>query len=104
MAEKLPYLARKVMELREAAGLSMYELAKRAGLTNQSLSLIEKGQRGANWETIQRLSKVLGVSCEAFADPGLDFPEQPDEPPKRGRPPKASTPAEKPARKRKKGE
>jgi transcriptional regulator with XRE-family HTH domain len=75
--------------------VSQYELAKRAGVTRQALSLLEMGEREPNWETVQRLSAALGVDCREFVDPGLKLPErEPSRP--RGRPPKAA-PATPPA-------
>jgi transcriptional regulator with XRE-family HTH domain len=58
--------ARRLTELREAAGLSQYEVAKRAGVTRQTLSRLEMGESVPSWPTVQALAKALGVSCEAF--------------------------------------
>ena len=64
---------------------SKYRLAELSGITSQALSLLELGTRLPNWETVQRLAKALGVSCEEFNDPALQLPEA--QPPKKaGRP------------------
>jgi transcriptional regulator with XRE-family HTH domain len=79
--------ARRLGELREAAGLSQYELARRAGLTRQTLSRLEMGDSEPSWGTVQMLAAVLGVDCRAFADPSIKPPAI--EPPRpRGRPKK----------------
>jgi len=69
-----PSFARQLIALREKAGLTKYELAKRAGLSRQSLSLLEMGEREPTWETVQRLAAVLGVTCEQFTSPTLEVP------------------------------
>ena len=92
--------ARRLTELREAAGLSQYEVAKRAGLTRQTLSRLEMGESVPTWPTVQLLASVLGVDCTAFIDPSLQPPAiEPARP--RGRPKKADhAEAEKPAAKK----
>ncbi|WP_339615148.1 helix-turn-helix domain-containing protein [uncultured Gilvimarinus sp.] len=50
-------LGRRLKEIREANGLSQRELAKRAGVTNSSISMIEQGQVSPS---VQSLEKVLG--------------------------------------------
>jgi len=73
--DKLPFFARRLVELRTAAELSQYELAKRTGLTRQAMSLLELGERQPNWETVQRLAAILGTSCDSFTDPDMKFPD-----------------------------
>jgi transcriptional regulator with XRE-family HTH domain len=58
--------ARRLTQLREAAQLSQYELAKRAGVTRQTLSRLEMGDSVPNWPTVQALARALGVDCTAF--------------------------------------
>jgi transcriptional regulator with XRE-family HTH domain len=60
--------ADKLRALRESAGITQYQLAKRAGLTKQALSRLELGERQPFWATVQALAKALGVSCDAFAE------------------------------------
>jgi transcriptional regulator with XRE-family HTH domain len=82
--------ARRLLDLREAAGLSQYELARRAGLTRQALSLLELGEREPSWTTVQRLAAGLKVDCRSFVDENLSSP--PEQPAKlRGRPRKELT-------------
>jgi transcriptional regulator with XRE-family HTH domain len=56
-------------ELREAAGLSQAELAKRAGMHRFGVSKLEQGLRGPSWSTVQALAAALGVKCGAFEGP-----------------------------------
>ena len=96
--------AGRLRELREAAGLTTYALAKRCGLTKQALYRLEEGSNEPTWQTVQRLASALGVDCTAFSDPTLQPPEaEPSRP--RGRPTKGAgqgepAPVKKKARKR----
>lgn len=67
--------ARRLTQLRETAGLSQYEVAKRAGLTRQTLSRLEMGESVPTWPTVQLLAAALGVDCTAFVDPALQPPD-----------------------------
>jgi transcriptional regulator with XRE-family HTH domain len=89
MAERPRSFSERLRSLREAAGLSQYALAKRAGLSKQALSRLESEAREPNWVTVQRLAAALGQSCEAFADPDIASDVQIEPPRPRGRPPKA---------------
>src|SRR4051794_1398119 len=79
------HFATQLQSLREAAGLSQYELARRTGLTRQTLSRLEMGDREPGWETVQLLAKALGVPCTDFIDPKVKLPDGEANPP-RGRP------------------
>jgi transcriptional regulator with XRE-family HTH domain len=71
--------------LRERAGLSRKELARRAGMQSQAgIRNLEQGVRAPGWETVLRLSQALGVNCTAFTEVPTHRPV-----PRRGRPPKA---------------
>jgi transcriptional regulator with XRE-family HTH domain len=59
----------KMRELREAAGLSQYELAKAAEVSRSTVSMIERGERGnPSLYIMQWLSVALGVSTECVVD------------------------------------
>lgn len=64
-----------VVRLREAAGLSQYALAKKAGMSQQTLSYLESQDREPNWSSVQRIARALGVSCEVFYDPTIELPD-----------------------------
>src|SRR5689334_5033182 len=93
--------ADKLRALREAAGISKYELAKRAGLSKQELSRLELGQREPSWATVQALAKALGVTCEAFVEAVKSSPPESVPPPKRPRKAEAEGAPPSPGRRRK---
>jgi transcriptional regulator with XRE-family HTH domain len=64
--------ARRLRELREAAGLSQYELAKQSGVSKQALSKLERGERQPSWETVRKLARALNVSVAAFDEDDED--------------------------------
>jgi transcriptional regulator with XRE-family HTH domain len=67
-AESCPTLSdtgRRLKLLRELAGISQRELAKRAGLTNSSISTIEQGQVSPS---VQSLARILAAIPISFAD------------------------------------
>lgn len=62
-------LAELLTQLRFDAGLSMYELAKRSGVSRGQLSRMESGEaRHPASATLQRLARVLNVEPEEFYD------------------------------------
>lgn len=55
----------RVRELRQARDWSQRELARRAGVQQVTISLIENNRtKGVDFETLEKLARVLGV------DPG----------------------------------
>jgi transcriptional regulator with XRE-family HTH domain len=52
----------KIRSLRKRRGWSQVELAERAGITNQALSLVERGERVGKLDTLRRVAAALGVS------------------------------------------
>lgn len=83
----------RLRELREAAGLTQYALAKKAGISKQAMNRLENGSNQPTWDTVQLLATALGVSTEVLrtdggAAQGVPAPE-----------PQPQPPAEKPARK-----
>lgn len=59
--------AGRLRALREAAGLSVAELATAAGLTRQAVSKLERGHREPALETARRLAAALGVTIDELA-------------------------------------
>ena len=55
------HVAELLREERERKGLSMTILAERAGLSQQSISYIERGLRIPNLDTLIRLTDALGI-------------------------------------------
>ena len=82
LVASVPDFGRRLKHLREQAGISMYELAKRSGVSAASLSRIEQGGREPTWPTIVLLARALGVSVAAFdVEPSADQAEPTEEPP-----------------------
>lgn len=62
--------------LRELAGLSQRELAKRAGVTNSSISTIEQGQVSPSVQSLARILAAIPISFSDF----FSFSTQPSSP------------------------
>jgi transcriptional regulator with XRE-family HTH domain len=75
VAKKRETFGKTLQRLIDEAGMSSYELARRAGLTRQAISYLMTGDREPTWDTVQRLAKALGLDCSAFEDAGLELPE-----------------------------
>jgi transcriptional regulator with XRE-family HTH domain len=56
----------RLQQLREAAGLSVTELADRAGMQRTFLHALESGRKGRqpSFQTVARLALALGVTAE----------------------------------------
>ena len=61
----------RLKQLREAAGLTVYALAKRAGLAQINIHRIESGERDPAWGTAVKLADALGVS-DVICIPSLE--------------------------------
>lgn len=58
----------RLRSLREAAGLSVQELAEAASLTRQAVHALEAGERRPAWDTVQALAAALKVTTDTFRD------------------------------------
>lgn len=58
-------VVRHLREERERQNISMTALAERAGLSQASISLIERDLRNPTLDTLFRISQVLGVELGA---------------------------------------
>lgn len=56
----------RLTALRETAGLTIYALAKLAGVSNGYVAAYERGQKSPSAETVALLCQALGVSMGAF--------------------------------------
>lgn len=54
-------LARLVIRLRAALGISQKELARRVGTSHSAISRLESGHHKTSVETLQRVAEALGV-------------------------------------------
>jgi DNA-binding XRE family transcriptional regulator len=61
--------ALKLKELREKAGLTQEQLAKKAGIHRFTVAKLEQDLREPGWSVVQSLASALGVDCSAFQDP-----------------------------------
>ncbi|MEN3536012.1 XRE family transcriptional regulator [Microbispora sp. ZYX-F-249] len=74
MAEKASFdlialIAASIRRERERAGLSLTELAKRAGIAKSTLSQLESGAGNPGVETLWALGAALGVPFSRLVDP-----------------------------------
>lgn len=64
---KTPNIATRLRALREAAGLTIQQLAERAGISRQAVQHIETGKRtNPSIETMRSICKALGASLSTF--------------------------------------
>ena len=58
----------RLTALRTAAGLSIPDLARASGLSDDVLRQYETGKRSPSWESVQKLAKALAVPTDAFRE------------------------------------
>ncbi|MEW6133792.1 MAG: XRE family transcriptional regulator [Pseudomonadota bacterium] len=68
------YLGNTIRELRQRHGLTIAEVADRAGISRGMLSKIENAQTATSLDTLHRLAQALGVSLSALFR-NYDVPE-----------------------------
>ena len=57
---------KRLRKLRISKGLVQEQLAEKAGVSADFISLIERGYRAPSFETIQKLAKILQVEVSYF--------------------------------------
>jgi DNA-binding XRE family transcriptional regulator len=62
-----PALGRAIRDLRNQRGLSLRALAPKAGVTANTLSLIERGEANPTWGAVRGIATALGVSISRLA-------------------------------------
>lgn len=68
-ARKLPpSFPARLIALRTAAGLSIPNLARASGLSDDVLRQYETGKRRPTWDSVQQIAKALGVPTDVFRD------------------------------------
>lgn len=65
-AEEEPSVGERLRRLRERHGLSQRELARRAGVTNGTVSLIEQGRSSPSVASLKKILDVLPISISDF--------------------------------------
>tara|TARA_R110002110_G_scaffold83635_28_gene217174 strand:+ start:2744 stop:3289 length:546 start_codon:yes stop_codon:yes gene_type:complete len=66
----------RIKVLRKRLGLSQRELAKRAGLTNASISLVERSQMSPSVASLKKILDSLGVTMTEFFSGRALFDDQ----------------------------
>ena len=67
-ADEYAALGRAMRELRRTAGLTQVEAAEIIGIRSTFVSLIERGERGMRWHTLQAFLRAYGTDFRALAD------------------------------------
>lgn len=68
-------VAARIRELRMARGWSQDRLALEAGLSKDAVSRIERGERSARLDTLERLGAAVGLSLPKLVDFGETTPQ-----------------------------
>lgn len=58
----------RLRSLREAAGVSLSELGRRAGIAYQTIAKYERSENEPTWPTVLTLAKALGVKPNDFLE------------------------------------
>jgi transcriptional regulator with XRE-family HTH domain len=58
-----------IREIRKSRHLSINRVAIHIGVTTAYLSRLERGQRGATLETLQKIADAIGASIDAITYP-----------------------------------
>jgi transcriptional regulator with XRE-family HTH domain len=66
-------LGRAVTHLREQAGLTPEELAKRADLSQSELVAIERGEVDPTWGDLRRIAYALNVELDNLLELGIEM-------------------------------
>jgi len=66
-------LGKAIRQLRDKRGVSLRSFAPSAGVTVNTLSLIERGQANPTWETVKGIATALGVSVSKLAKVAESF-------------------------------
>jgi transcriptional regulator with XRE-family HTH domain len=73
-AEEYAALGRALRRLRRASGMTQVQAAELIGTRSTFISLIERGERGMRWHTLQAMLRAYGADLHALADV-LDQPD-----------------------------
>jgi len=65
-ATRPPTFADRLHQLRTAAGLSSYDLARKAQMRFRQITALESGMTEPSFEVACRLADALGVGLDAF--------------------------------------
>jgi len=76
--EAVGQLGQRLREVRQAAGMSLRELARRLGVSPSFVSQFETGKSQPSVATLYSLSQVLDVSIDDLFEVRVDVPLEPD--------------------------
>jgi transcriptional regulator with XRE-family HTH domain len=80
MTNAIPFLAARVKQLREAAGLSQQSLAQAAGLSISVVTQLEQGAKAdPRISTVAALARALRVTVDAIITPPAEPATAPDQ-------------------------
>jgi transcriptional regulator with XRE-family HTH domain len=68
-----PALGKAIRKLRNKREISLRSFAPKAGLSVNTLSLIERGDANPTWETVKGIAAALDVSIADLAKLSLKF-------------------------------
>jgi Helix-turn-helix. len=78
--QKPERLGEKLLQIREALGLSQNEMIKHLGLTDvvsrNNLSVYESGKREPSLLLLLRYARAVGIALEVLVDDELDLPKE----------------------------
>jgi len=60
-SEEAIKIGKQLRKVRESAGLTQAELAKRVDITATYYAMVERGEKNISYEKMQRILKVLGI-------------------------------------------
>lgn len=69
-------IATRLQHIRKMYGLSQRELAKRAGVTNSSVSMIEQGRVSPSFSSLEKLLKGIPMTVKDFFNLAYESDEQ----------------------------
>jgi len=67
-ASEYAALGRALRELRRSAGLTQKQAGEIIGIRSTFVSLVERGERGMRWHTLQAMLRAYGADLHALAD------------------------------------
>lgn len=84
--QKPERLGEKLVQIREALGLSQNEMIRHLGLTDvisrNNLSVYESGKREPSLLVLLRYARAVGIALEILVDDELDLPKKLPQAPK----------------------
>ena len=63
------FVPERLIEAREARGITMMELAEKVGVTHQAISKYEKGKASPSFDTLEKISSALALPAIYFYKP-----------------------------------